>query len=32
MPTKETAQRKPEERDELLEVGAILALLRLALG
>ena len=31
-PTKETAQRKPEERDELLEVGAVLALLRLALG
>jgi hypothetical protein len=31
-PTKETAQRKPEERDELLEVGVILALVKLALG
>ncbi len=32
MPTKEAAQKKSDDRDELVEVGAVLALLRLALG
>jgi len=32
LPTKEMTQRKPEERDELVEIGTILVLLKLAFG